>query len=336
MHEFLVRDPRGRLGFEGRAELAHFDSRLLRDNPLGDPHRRELPVYLPPGWKGGPAVLLLAGFTGRGHKYLDPHPWWQSVAQRFEKLVLTGAAPPAALVMPDAFTGLGGSQYVNSSATGPYEDHLIDEIMPACEQAFGINPEAWAVAGKSSGGFGALHLVMARPGRFRAAASVSGDCDFELCFGGEILNCLRGLIPYDMDPAKFLKAFTAKPDLGGDNHGILNVLAMSACYSPNPAAPLGFDLPMELQRGERIDSVWQRWLAFDPLHACERSKDALSRLELLHLECGLRDEFNLQWALRRLVKRLEDLEIPFEHTEHPGGHRGIDERFDVVLPALLR
>ncbi len=331
----LTRNPLGRLGFEGHAELAQFDSEVLRDNPLCDPAKRELPVYLPPGWSGGPAVLLLAGFTGRGHKYLEPHPWWQSVAQRYERLVLAGSAPPAALILPDAFTRLGGSQYVNSGATGRYEDYVIDEILPACESAFGIDSGAWSVAGKSSGGFGALHLVMQRPGRFRAAASVSGDCDFELCFGGEILACLRGLLAYDMDPGKFLAAFAEKPELGGDGHAILNVLAMSACYSPNANSPIGFDLPMELERGERLPEVWARWQAFDPLVACERGADALRQLDRLHLECGVRDEFNLQWALRRLVKRLNELGVPFEHVEHPGGHRGIDDRFDAVWPALL-
>ena len=329
------RDPRGRLGFEGRAELCRIESELLRGNPLGDPHERELPVYLPPGWSGGPAVLLLAGFTGRGHKLLEPHPWWRSVAQRYDAVLARGEAPAAALVMPDCFTRLGGSQYVDSSATGPYASHVALELLPAAEEHLGVDSERWAVAGKSSGGFGALHLAMHHPGRFRAVASVSGDCDFELCFGAEILGCLRGLVAWDMDPARFLEAFAERPDLSGDGHAILNVLAMSACYSPNPATPLGFDLPMELERGERLPEVWARWKAFDPLEAAPRHAQALRDLALLYLECGLRDEFHLQWGLRRLVRVLEREGVSFEHAEHAGGHRGIDERWDIVLPKLI-
>ena len=52
-----------------------------------------------------------------------------------------GRIPPAILVMPDAFTRLGGSQYVNSSAVGRYEDYvaqvLVDVANPTPE-----NPDA--------------------------------------------------------------------------------------------------------------------------------------------------------------------------------------------------
>jgi hypothetical protein len=33
----------------GRIEESVIDSELLRGNPLGDPHERPVPVYLPPG-----------------------------------------------------------------------------------------------------------------------------------------------------------------------------------------------------------------------------------------------------------------------------------------------
>ena len=46
------------------------ESRVLRGNPLGDPHVRRVPVYLPPSYARGrrryPVITLLAGFTGTG------------------------------------------------------------------------------------------------------------------------------------------------------------------------------------------------------------------------------------------------------------------------------
>lgn len=335
-HAHLERPGRSRLGFEGRAELCVIQSDALASNPLGDPHVRELPIYLPPQHdeRPCPVICVLSGFTGRGHKYLEPHPWYSSVAERFDRAVARGAARPAILVMPDCFTKLGGSQYVDSTATGLYETHVVHELLPLVEEHFNVVPGAFAVCGKSSGGFGALRLAMRHPGCFRAAASISGDCDFELCFGHEMLAAARGLAVRAQSPAAFLAAFAEKPDLSGDGHAILNVLAMSACFSPNPDSDLGFDLPMDLERAERIDAVWQRWLEFDPLVACERHADALRALDLLHLECGLADEFNLQWGLRRLVRRLRELDVPCDHVEHAGGHRGIDARYETVLPKL--
>ncbi|MEO0651363.1 MAG: alpha/beta hydrolase [Planctomycetota bacterium] len=333
----LLRPSFGRLGYRGRAELCIVTSDLLRANPLGDPDRRELGVYLPPGHDDGrrfPVIYLLCGFTGRGQRYLEPHPWFRSVAQGFEAAILAGDSEPAILVSPDCFTRLGGSQYVDSSATGPYARHVVEELAPLVDEYFPTLAGRRGVVGKSSGGFGALHLAMRHPGVFRAAASISGDVDFELCFGQEILGAMRGLAPFEMDPARFLEEFARRPELSGDGHAVINILAMSACYSPNPDAPLGFDLPMELERGERIAEVWERWLAFDPLRACEAHADALRGLDFLHLECGLRDEFNLQWGLRRFVRSLVALDVPHVHEEHSGGHRGTDERYRRVLPKL--
>jgi len=46
----------------------------------------------------------------------------------------------------------------------------------------------------------------------------------------------------------------------------LNIAAMAACYSPNPDAPLSFDLPFDLKTGELRPDVWARWTAWDPVN----------------------------------------------------------------------
>jgi enterochelin esterase family protein len=332
----LERPSLGRLGFAGRAELCQIESAVLVGNPLGDPARRELPVLVPAGHTDGPlpAILVLAGFTGRGHAYLEPHPWHTSVAQAYDRAVAAGAARPALLVMPDCFTRLGGSQYVNSAAVGRYADHLVHEVMPLVEEHFDVQPGTWAVCGKSSGGFGALHLALHHPGLFRAVASISGDCDFESSHAPQLLAAARGLLRRGQTPAEFLAEYERTRDQSGDAHVVLDMLAMSACYAPNPAAPLGFDLPIDLEYAEIVPEVWQRWLAFDPYVAVRTCADALRQLRLLHLECGRADEYNLQFGLRRLVRRLRELGVPHHHEEHAGGHRGIDARYAVVLARL--
>ena len=330
-----LRDP---LAFRGRVEMRAFESELLRGNRVGDPNVRAVPVYLPPGSEKGaryPVVFLLTGFTGNGHDFLETHPWRRGVVAEFDAAVGRNEAPPAILVMPDCFTRFGGSQYVNSGLLGPYEDHVVRELAPWIDANYPTLAGRRAVVGKSSGGFGALHLAMRHPGVFPVAASISGDCHFEYCYGPDTLACARGLIPFGGDPAKFLAEFEAKPSLDGDNHVVLNILAMSACYSPNVAAPLGFDLPMDPRTGERIDAVWRRWLEFDPVLACERYAGNLKKLELLHVECGVRDEYHLQLSARVLVARLRELGISMTHEEHPGSHRGISHRYGAILPKVI-
>ncbi|MGH9821412.1 MAG: hypothetical protein ACRD43_14695, partial [Pyrinomonadaceae bacterium] len=51
------------------------ESEVLRGNPLGDKHVRELIVYLPPDYAESgtayPSVYCLTGFTGRGKMLLN-------------------------------------------------------------------------------------------------------------------------------------------------------------------------------------------------------------------------------------------------------------------------
>jgi hypothetical protein len=35
---------------EGRVVIEEFDCEALKGNPLGDPHQRSVPIYLPPGY----------------------------------------------------------------------------------------------------------------------------------------------------------------------------------------------------------------------------------------------------------------------------------------------
>ncbi len=320
MSDRWLRDP---ASFHGRVEMRPFDSRVLEGNALGDPVRREVPVYVPPVPGDHPVVFLLVGFTGRPHSLLDTHPWRPGVVVEIDRAIAAGEHPPHLLVLPDAWTSLGGSQYVNSPATGRYEDYLADELVPWVDQHYPSDGRR-VIVGKSSGGFGALHLAMRRPGLFRACASIAGDCHFEYVYATEFLKALTLLGRYGGSVEAFLTAFRERPELDDGSHALLNVVAMAACYS-------GGELPFDLETGERREEVWQRWLAFDPLQACERHTQALRALDWLYLEAGRSDEFNLQYGLRLLVRRLGELGVPCEHAEFDGGHFGLNGRYRPIL-----
>lgn len=322
--------------------MLEVDSALLRGNPVGDPSRRELPVYVPDaGARELPVVFLLIGFTGTGREFLEDHPWKRGVVLEYDAACARGALPPAILAMPDAFTRYGGSQYVDSPLLGPYATHVARELTTAVDAHAPSRPGRRGVVGKSSGGVGALHLSMVHPGVFQAAASISGDAGFEGCHAPTFLAfarqfAARGTDASDLELKRFVDELierASRSELSGDSFEALNTVAMSACYSPEPDSPLGFALPIDPRTGERIESVWRRWLAFDPIVACERHAAELRSLELLHLECGVRDEFNIQFGTRRLSRRLMELGVAHTHEEHEGSHRGIQHRY---LPILAR
>ncbi len=123
------------MNVKGRTVVESFESRVLRDNPLNDPATRELYLYLPPGYdleteRRFPVVYCLTGFTGRGAMLLNTQPFTPSLSERMDALIAKGTITEMIVVMPDCFTRLGGSQYINSEATGRYEDYLIEEIVP--------------------------------------------------------------------------------------------------------------------------------------------------------------------------------------------------------------
>ena len=317
-------------------ELEH-TSALLKGNPLGDPHIRTFPVYLPPGYDDGrhhyPVIYALAGFTGTGQNMPNFSVWEESLPEQLDDLIATGACPPAILVMPDCFTALGGSQYVNSTATGPYEDYLITEVVPFVDDRLRTLPErdSRGVLGKSSGGYGALTLAMKHPEVFSAAACHSGDMYFEYGYLKDFPTAIDGLNRAG-GIAPFLEKFAAAHQKG-PLIPTLNIIAMAAAYSPNGT---DIDLPFVLPTGELIPQVWDRWLAHDPVRLVDRYADALKRLKLLFIDAGEKDEFALHLGARILVERLKTLAIPHHYEEHDGGHFGINHRYRVSLERMAR
>lgn len=321
----------------GRVAYEEVTSRVLRNNPLHDPHVRSLGVYLPPGYDEGtrryPVIFLLAGFGGSGRTMLNVDPFSESLVERLDRLIVGGSMKPCIVALPDAFTSYGGSQYLNSRATGRYADYLAKELVHEVDRRFRTLPSARhrAVMGKSSGGYGALVHAMHFPDVYGAVASHSGDMYFEYCYLPE-----------------FPKAITAIGDAGGleawrrrfreakkktsSQMLVLNVLAMTAAYSPTRSGEL--DLPFELDTGAMREAVWKRWLALDPVHMLPRYRSALRGMRLVFIDAGTRDEWDLHLGARLFAKRARELRIKITHEEFDDGHRDVSYRYDVSLPLV--
>ncbi len=113
-----------------------------------------------------PVLYLLHGHGGGEWDWVRAGGAIETVDQMVEARML----PPLHVVLP----GVGNSWYVDGPAPhGPVATTLLDGLMPVVEQA--LAPEAaWrGVIGLSMGGFGALHLGLQQPKRWRFIGALS-------------------------------------------------------------------------------------------------------------------------------------------------------------------
>ncbi|QOC21646.1 enterochelin esterase [Wenzhouxiangella sp. AB-CW3] len=330
-------DPAGKV-----VQFVH-DSSLLANNPLGDPPKRQHPVYLPPGYDEHSqrrylVLWCLAAYTNAGPGQVNWRNHGEALPQRLDRLIAEQRMPPVIVVFPDCFTSLGGNQYVNTPAMGRYADYLVDELVPAIDRSFRTlaSPEARGVFGKSSGGFGALHLAMARPGTFAGVACHAGDCGFDLVYRRDFPTCCDVLAAHDHDLEAFVRSFWRKNRPSGRDFHTLMTLCLAASYSPEPGAPLGLRLPFDLHTCELDEAVWQRWMAFDPVAAARDHSEALGDLAGLWIDAGRRDQYFIHYGTRQLHRVLGDLAVEHHFEEFDGTHSGIDWRYDYSLPWLCR
>ncbi len=252
----------------GTVVVERLTSRILKDNPLHDPATRDVAIYLPPGYdpkKRYPVVYGIVGYTGTGRSLFNIDPLSEDLAARMDRLIAGGKCGPMIIAAPDCFSRVGGSQYINSSAVGRYEDYLLKEVIPFVETRYRAGRRG--IWGKSSGGYGSIIQGLRHPEVFSAFADHSGDALFELCYiqdFGPALTAFRKA----GGPKRWLNAFWRQPNRHhGEDHPVLNTIGMAAFYSPNPRSPeLGIDFPVDLETGEWRPEVWERWRAWDPVN----------------------------------------------------------------------
>jgi hypothetical protein len=355
----------------GRLVVLEHVSRVLDGNPLGDPHVRRLPVWLPPGYDAGatrgrgrryPVLFDLVGFTGSGHAHVNWRPFDENVPERVERLIRDRRMGPCILVFPDCFTSLGGNQYVNSPAVGRYADYLTDELVPFVDREFRTlaSRDHRGLFGKSSGGYGAIVHGMQRADTWGAVADHSGDAMFEFCYYTDLPRTLNELDRYrlprrrpgrtrpgpsarrvasgrdDGRVARFLETMWRKEKLtDGEVHALM-MLAMAATYDPVPRDRLGFRMPVNLETGEIIPARWKRWKAHDPVEMVAKHVAALRSLRAIYVDCGWRDQYHLHFGARMLSLALSKRGIVHVYEEFDDTHSSIDYRMDVSLPILYR
>ncbi len=329
--------------FAGRIDEHVIDSQALTANPLGDPHRRPLYVYTPPDYDADadrtyPSIYVIQGLTGqldmwRNRKAFAPNP-----LELTDTMFAADDAPRAIVVYVDCWTSLGGSQFLDSPATGRYHTYLCDEVVPFIDAHYQTAPkrEHRGIAGKSSGGYGAMVTPMLRPDLFGGLATHAGDALFEVSYQPDMREAARAVRDqYDGSLDAFWADFRSRPGQPKKSDGsLLNVYCMAACYSADADGTVR--LPFDLATGRMIPEIWDRWLAWDPVRMAPQHADDLRAMRAIWIDAGRSDDFYLDLGAEAFRDELTKLGVSEQvHFElFDGTHANIEWRYPMAIRFL--
>jgi hypothetical protein len=286
-----------------------------------------------------PSVYVIQGFTGQldmwlGRSFLEP-----TFIERLDAMFASRECPDAVIVLVDAWTSRGGSQFLNSTGTGRYLDYLCDEVVPFVDARYPTHADRdhRGLSGKSSGGYGAMVVPMLRPEVFGALASHAGDALFECCYQPDFPAVARQLRDkFDGSWEVFHQRLAEQPRFDFAGFGKpLEMYGYACAYSPDPRRPGEALLPFDTETGRLREEVWGQWLALDPVRMAAAHADALRSMRRIYLDAGRSDEWYLDLGATAFAAELAELGVKHSLELFEGRHGGISYRYPGAIRELV-
>ena len=139
---------------------------------------------------------------------------------------------------------------------------------------------------------------------------------------------------YDGSYDRFWEDFRSRPALAKASDSVLlNGWCMAACYSTDADGTV--QLPFDVDTGELVPEIWERWLDKDPVRMAPRHADALRSLQAVYIDAGKKDEWYLDLGAEAFRRALEEVGVNDVHFElFDAGHMGIEYRYPLSLRYL--
>jgi enterochelin esterase-like enzyme len=145
---------------------------IADNNVLGDDGKEKIFIYLPPDYydseKSYPVVYYLHGYGETPGVFMeatkhDLDQYFSTTEDAFIMVEISGNGTT------------GGSFYVNSPASGNWEDFVIKDVIPYVDAQYRTlaRVESRGICGFSMGGFGSMNLALLHPDIFGAVYSMS-------------------------------------------------------------------------------------------------------------------------------------------------------------------
>jgi len=345
----------------GFLEIRHVDSAALKGNFLDDPSRRPIGIYLPAQYREAPerrfpVIYLLHGAMTDLGSWLKRSTGRKSLLETMDAVM--GGTGDAIIVMVDAWTSVGGSQYVNSDAIGRYQDYFVDDVVVWVDRNFRTQEAAAcrAVLGHSSGGFGAWMACTRRPGVFGVLGMLAADCLFEGAYLKTLGPAVRRLrAQYGGSMHTFWSAEgtgqrsnQAARDsvILADENGELWDPADAPVYDQHMLAaafagsdPMGPRYLFDQDSGQLDSAVWAAWISLDPARTATEYVAELSELRHISIAAGDQDEFFADNGAATLSAKLAEVGVMAFHLTGDDAHAPGDlftRQFQLAVEALTQ
>jgi len=299
-----------------------WEQHSVRSEALGE--ERPLWVWAPSDRsRSYPAVYVLHAHMRSAASWFNVTPFERSYPDAIEE-----RSPEAVVALVDAWTWVGGSQWIDSDGLGLFGTYLEQEVVPFVEERYPASGLR-GLQGKSSGAYGALVNAFRRPDVFHAAAAHSPMALFEVTVAHDFPAVARELRERGTSLEEALRGIE-----GLSSHGdvlLVEVGALAYAFS-------GGELPFRSDTAALVPEIWERWLEHDPLRLAAAHPEAVYGLRGVWLDAGRRAEYFLDLgvvALRDtlLAGGLSEDRLRFQLFE--GGHRGLSGHYPASLDWLV-
>lgn len=285
------------------------------ENKGGENPDRNLAIYLPPEYqnttKKYPVIYFLPGFSSKSEEVVS------QLQPILDNAISLHDIKPIIVVIPDHYTLYRQSYYSNSLLTGNWIDYTKNEVVEYIDQHYRTlaTKESRALAGWSSGGFGALKVGMQSTEVFANIYSLSPG----------LLMLSDEFAPNSPAYKRLTEIKTREQLIEGWNEGIPNILAAAGrAFAPNPENPPFYaDMPVNFNGNNAVidEEILQKWNSQLPYNMLDRYASDLRNLHSFKLEWGRNDDFkNVITSCRAFSKKLENLGIAHIAEEYNGTH----------------
>lgn len=301
----------------------------IENSKTGEAPDRDVAIYLPPSYRTSPnkrypVVYLLHGIADTNETWIkawtEKDDGYATVQGLMDRGIAEGRFGEMILVMPDERTKWLGSFYVNSTATGNWEDFTAKELVAFVDGKYRTLATAGSrgIAGHSMGGYGAITLGMKHPDVFSVVYGLNSA----------LLAWSKDL---SIENRAFARAASAKSfdELSemlskGDLYPAATVTVAQA-LSPNPNRPPFYaDLPFELVGGklQPAEPGFSKWQENFPVNMAQRYRSNLLKLRGIRFDSGYEDEYLfIPPNNRALSVTLTSLGVDHIFEEYNGDHR---------------